>query len=402
MRLNDTLSDQIDTIYKALLEIEKWIEDNQYKSYDPYDALDSPLAELIPENCKLVKRIFTQINKFSPINLRPLVGVRKKISVKACAYLASAYTRLYKISKLDIYAQKTRELLEYVFQNRCERYSNISWGYNFDYQTGSVSYKQGDSTLVATAFIANSFIDAYEVFNEDRYLNIARSACRYIMENLPVYSDEDRICISYVPYSVIPVHNANMLGILVLSRTYEYTNENELCEYARKAVEYTAKCQLPSGAWYYAEHAWCHWIDGLHTGFILDSFYYYIQVTGDKSYEDKIQKGLKFYRQNLFDHFIPKSRNDRLYPIDIRNASQGIQTFSIFCDYDSSYLDFALNLSLWTIKNMKNKDGSFQFQKHGLYTIKTPFMRWSQSTIVCALSWLLLRIHQRKELIRNE
>lgn len=393
---------EVGRIWKALCDLGRWISDNNYQSYDPYDALDSPWAKLIPEGCVLTRRIFTQINKRSPINLRPLIGIRKKRSIKASAYLASAYTRLYQIDRQETYAQRIRDLLEYILQNRCRVYSNISWGYHFDYQTGSISYKRGDSTLVATGFIANSFIDAYEIFNKQEYLDVARSACRYVMEDLPIHREGETICISYIPHAVIAVHNANMLGVLLLSRTYKHTRDKELFRYAQKAAAYTAKYQLPSGAWYYAEDPKSHWVDGFHTGFVLDGFYHYMHATGDTTYEDKVEKCLRFYKQNLFDDLTPKSRADRLYPIDIRSASQGIQTFSIFSDYDNSYLDFALDLALWTIENMRNTDGSFQFQKCRLYTIRTPFMRWSQSTIMCALSWLLLRIHQRRRVLSND
>ena len=73
------------------------------------------------------------------------------------------------------------------------------------------------------------------------------------------------------------------------------------------------------------------------------------------------------------------------WPVDIHNQSQGIITFSIFKDYDPSYLDFSKKIADWTIENMKDKKGNFYYQKWPFLTNKTSYMRWNQGWMLLAL-----------------
>ena len=55
-------------------------------------------------------------------------------------------------------------------------------------------------------------------------------------------------------------------------------------------------------------------------------------------------------------------------------------------------LDNAYKVANYVIKNMQADDGSFYFRKFKAYTIRTPFMRWSQAWMFNALSYLLAHI----------
>jgi hypothetical protein len=45
----------------------------------------------------------------------------------------------------------------------------------------------------------------------------------------------------------------------------------------------------------------------------------------------------------------------------------------------------------WTIENLQDRTGFFYFQRHRLYTIKIPYMRWAHQWMLCALSFYLSR-----------
>jgi len=53
--------------------------------------------------------------------------------------------------------------------------------------------------VVWTGLIGQAFLDGYEIFGDERYLDIARSSCEFILKDLPRKKYEKGICISYVP-----------------------------------------------------------------------------------------------------------------------------------------------------------------------------------------------------------
>ena len=76
------------------------------------------------------------------------------------------------------------------------------------------------------------------------------------------------------------------------------------------------------------------------------------------------------------------------YPVEIHNQSQGIITFTRLSYLSAEYANFATTIAAWTIQNMQNKKGYFYYKKYPFYTIKTPFMRWSQAWMLLALTEL--------------
>jgi hypothetical protein len=56
-------------------------------------------------------------------------------------------------------------------------------------------------------------------------------------------------------------------------------------------------------------------------------------------------------------------------------------------------LDLALSVLKWAMNNMWDTRGFFYFQKMPHFTVRTPFMRWSQAWMLLSLSLLLDACH---------
>ena len=94
-------------IEKSIQMLDNWLIENDYKSFDPFDGLNSNVRFLTFENHLL--RIFLEnlIRRF-PINLRPLLGVQPWFSSKGFGFLAKAYLNMYKITGDKKYFSKSR------------------------------------------------------------------------------------------------------------------------------------------------------------------------------------------------------------------------------------------------------------------------------------------------------
>ena len=63
---------------QALTRVRAWGEAREWAGYDPYDALNSPLSDVLSLRTALGRRFLTQAVKLSPINLRPPLLIRPR------------------------------------------------------------------------------------------------------------------------------------------------------------------------------------------------------------------------------------------------------------------------------------------------------------------------------------
>ena len=130
-------------------------------------------------------------------------------------------------------------------------------------------------------------------------------------------------------------------------------------------------------------------IDNYHTGFVLDCILDYSDYSGDTSFMDAYQKGLEYYKENLFTKdYAPKWESEKRYPYDIHSAAQGILTFSKASRFDKNNLKFANNVLSWTLNNMQ-ENSIFYYQKNRYYTKKYNLLRWCQAWMAYSLSILI-------------
>ena len=65
--------------------LRRWLDEHGIASYDPYDALDCGRPWSLVRRSRFLARLWTQLVKRSPLNLRPLVGIRPHVSAKSLA-----------------------------------------------------------------------------------------------------------------------------------------------------------------------------------------------------------------------------------------------------------------------------------------------------------------------------
>lgn len=381
------------TIYGSLKKVEKWIEDHGYKGYEPFDGLSSRFRPLTFGNLFL-DRLLLQLIRQSPINLRPLFGVKPLDSTIGRGYMAWGYCHMFKFTGDQAYKTKADSCLNWLIENKSPCCTDYSWGKHFDFASRGGLYKAFEPILIWTALIGHAFIEAYEVFGDIKYLGIADSACKWIMK-LPRNQAGSGYCLGYHNHDFkSDIHNSNMTGASVLARTAKYTNNLAYLDVASKAMNYSCSRQLPNGAWFYGEEPKNHWIDNFHTGYNLDALKCYIEYSGEKEFVRVLQKGLDFYKNNFFEAIgRPKYYHNRAYPIDSQCASQAIDTLAKFADIDEESLQLSVKVLLWTICNMQDKKGYFYYRHYPIgVKAKTSMLHWAQATTFKALSLLIIKI----------
>ena len=386
-----------DTIFESIQRLSQWLIEHNYRGYDTFDGLNARFVRPLTFKSRFLRTVLQQGVRRFPVNLRPMLGVTREHSTKGMGFLARGFMRLHKTTGNQEWADKAETALQWLIEHQSPGYNGACWGNHFDYQSRGFYLPKGTPTVVWTSLIGHAFLDAYDHFQKDRYLQVAVSACEHILRDLAVFPDGDGACITYVPGLQCEVHNANTLGASLLARTYSLTRHQPYRELAQRAIQYTAQYQRADSSWFYGEKTNMHWVDSFHTAYVLDCFKHYSRYTGDKSFDPVMMSGYQHWKNTFFlSDGTPRYYDHKTLPIDIQCSSQAIDTLVFFQDLDPSSLSLALKVAQWTIDNMQDRTGYFYYRRYSSWSVnKTPTLHWGQATMLCALAGLYKSLRQR-------
>lgn len=398
------------SLIDCFIRLKSYCETEDYKGWDPYDGLKSKVANaLLPlKHSAILRLCIIQGFKRCPVNLRRIAMVPKEHNAKGIGLFLQGYCNLYKmiekkgvafkeLGTTDEVLRKIRYLADLLLQMRSDKmfpgkFHGACWGYNFDWQARRLFlFPAHTPTVVATNFCATALMEAYEVTHDKRYLEVALSAARFIIEDLHRSEYKDGFLFSY---SKLPgndtVFNASILGSRLLSYCYKYTGNETYKQLARKSIVACCAGQEEDGSWRYGMLPVQKWRDSFHTGYNLDGLIAYQENTGDNSFDENIAKGFDYYINHFFlDDGTPKYYDNQIYPIDIHCPGQLFVTLSRLHKF-GAFRQTAAKVLQWTIDNMQDPNGYFYYQLKPGMSSKIPYMRWSNAFMFSALSFYLL------------
>lgn len=381
---------------KSLYSLLKYIEKNEFKGYDPYDTLNS----WIPFQClgKWGPILATQFQKRNPINIRPLLGIKKFHSTKGMGLLLSAYLKLYTISSCKDFIPKIEFLKDWLLLNTTEYKSTFSWGYDYPYATPKGKVTKGFPSVIHHLYIIRALYEYYEIFKDESIKNKVIESSGFILENIKFTNYKEGICFNYNPKSEGCCYNASLHATGCLAMVYYFSKDNSLLEMVKQSVNFVISKQKKDGSWFYGftnnPENERKQID-FHQGFILESIFDIKELLEihNPLWENAIKKGVTFYRDKQFlNNGRSLWRIPKIFPVDIHNQAQGIITFSKLNEYNINYLNFSKKIAQYTIENMQDKKGFFYYRNYKYYKNKIPYMRWSQSWMLLALVNLLKKV----------
>jgi len=374
---------------QSFLKLIKFCEIENFKGYDPYDGLNSwVIQKTFFGKSKYFRLVWIQFFKRSPISFRKLVGINKEYNPKGLGLFLTGYCNLYKQTSNPDYLKKINFLSIKLLELRTKGYSGACWGYNFDWQARAFFQPKNTPTVVATSFIVEALLNAYEITKNKELKNTAISSAHFILNDLnKTYDKEGDYTLSYSPLDKTQVYNAGLLGAKLLCLIYQYTKDDLLLLESKKIVSFVCKNQKNNGSWSYGTLPFHQWVDNFHTGYNLECIQTYQNISKDFSFNEKLSKGLNYYIKTFFTtEGISKYYNNSVYPIDIHAPAQLIVTLSKLGILKEN-TELVNNVLSWTINNMQSKKGFFYYQKNKFFSSKIPYMRWSQAWMFYAFSY---------------
>jgi hypothetical protein len=369
-----------------------------FAGWSKHDALNARWLERIAGWSRWPRLIATQAVMRSPVDIRPLIRVRKARNAKGLSLFARALLARHRLTGDQHDAQQARQLLDWLDEHASTAFPGRAWGYPYPWQDVGFFATRDFPNRVVTSFVGQAMLDGYETLAEDRYLAAAHDAVRFLVEApKTLFEDVDRRCVSYVPDPSVTwiVMDVSALAGALTARLGSLRGDPALIAEGGRLVRYVASKQTDGGAWFYAEPPSASHIshDNYHTGFILDALLQYGECTGSDEFASAYDRGLDFYRRRLFQpDGAPRFMSDREYPYDIHGCAQGVITFSLSAHHLGRGGDQADRVLAWTLAHMWDPgSGWFSYQKRRRYRTNIRELRWCQAWMAWAIATYLER-----------
>lgn len=349
----------------------------RWRGPDPYDGLfvrwPAPLV-----GGRRRRQAIIQLHARSPVDIRRLYRRRHSLVPKAPALLGQAAARLV-AAREDVHLRDlARDALQTLFDDTtC---GENGWGYPWDTQTRWSYYPGGSPNVVATAFSANALAEAAVTLDEPAWRARAERAAQWAAREL--FLPEEGY-FAYHGHSDRLVHNANLLGAALV---------HELAPQAPGASEAvctatarTLDAQLPDGTWPYGEAVGLEWVDGFHTGYVLDSL---CRLEGvDPRIPDAIERGARVYLSDFFDgDGRARLWRGKRYPEDSHSAGTGMTVLSRLAARGVVPSEAVERVARYTLARLLHRNGHAVFRRQRWGAARVCYIRWCDAPVALGLA----------------
>ena len=385
-------------VRQALVDTDAYVAREDFRGNDPYDALLSPIFRLpLLNSSKYVRVAAQQALSRLFVNVRPLLGIKKVVSVVTLARMLEGYSHLFAIDppRRDYYGDRIALCLRRIEALRTPGYSGDCWGYQWDWEPfhAAMPIPAGHPNIVVTGIVTNALFETHRLTGIKAQLDSCVSAAEFLLRDVErIDVRDDSFCWGYFPRDRQLVPNATMKAARLCAQVFSVTGDRELWDAARATVKFVTAHQRPDGAWPYAVGDARSWVDNFHTGYVLECLEAYERYTNDTSFAGAKTRGWQYYRASfLTEDYVPKYYDNRVTPIDATACAQTISTLCTFGDVPD-----AARVALWTLAEMQRPDGGFIYQRHTHFTNRIPYVRWSIAPMFAALARLLYALEDAR------
>ena len=233
-----------------------------------------------------LSRLLIQLGKKVGIPIRRILRVPTHEEAKTYSDFLTAATLLIEFGQS--WAHSYIDILRLRLHEKaiCTKHG-YGWGLEFPYVSRYVNVPTRTPNIYQTGNAIYALLDTYELNNDQTSLQSALLGYQFLLNDLG-YFERDRILwFRYWPRIETQIINVQALTSSVLARLGRLTSDETLCELADRAVVTVLMAQNRDGSWFYSMDGKGKFVDGFHTGFILQGLMEYKKYRGT---EIKVRK----------------------------------------------------------------------------------------------------------------
>ena len=347
-----------------------------WRSHDPFDLLLSPYLGWLRWTSPYAARVAVQIGRRNGIRLRRMLRVPEHEEAKTATDYLSASSILARSGEVWA-ADRIPDLVRRVIANGQATVRGFGWGFNFPYASRFANVARGSPNLYQTTCASQALLDAFSVTVDEESLAFAHKACSFILDELGRFEHGGRCWLRYWPMRNAPIVNVQALAASMLVRAGTFGGDERFSEAGRRAMTTVLATQSEEGSWPYSVDGRATFVDGFHTGFILQALVEYSGAVPEESREvhDAVDRGLDFFNEHLLSpDGLPRAVADGAVSLDSQNLAQCIQTLAVCWDQPA---DRDNALRLWELADDRARGNA------------RPSLRWTLGPLVLAAAHLV-------------
>ena len=316
---------------------------------------------------------------------------------KSLSDLASAHLLLQRLDGQARHRERARACLEALAARRLAGLAGACWGADLPYASRFTVATPATPNLFQTVNAAAAFLDAHEAEGEAGDLALATCVVDFVEHDLGrLEEDAGHVSWRYYPGREVLVYNVNASLAAFLCRLARCTGRGELAVLAGRTMAGVVAAQNADGSWYYAREPRGRWVDGFHTGYVLEGLLEYRRMEEDAAAQGALERGLAFYRQRLLEPTgLPRYTDRALYPIDVQSCAEAVQLLSKLAVSqpgmlplaERAWAESAARLLVWGGPAAAPR-AHLRLQRGRFLQCALASVRWGQAPMLLALAWL--------------
>lgn len=381
-------------------KIAEWLqlaEQLNWQSYDPMDFLLSPYFKDVQRISSFAARVLVQSGMRSGSRIRRILKIPPHEEAKTLSDYLSAAVILMKADQpgAEYYVRLLTEKLQ------CKAIpsplaSRCGWGLEFPYSTRFVNAATRTPNIYQTTNALHSFLDCYDVTGDETFLRTLMKGVRFINEDLGCYLTGGYLWFRYFASGSYPVINIQASLASLYARIGKILNSWQYLDLADRLAYTVISVQQPDGSWPYSYGSKAKFIDGFHTGFILQGLKEYSCQRGSQAQTDTylpLKKGFDFYIHHLLlPGGLPRYYADGPFKPDGQNIAQCIQVL-VTCSDAPEHYDLAWQVwwNMFNYLNLGQPGGRPEKESSNLFSRRYIQLRWTVAPVVLATAHLFAK-----------
>jgi hypothetical protein len=369
--------------------VQRWFDlaaSLEWRSYDPYDLLASPHLRRCPEISPFAARVCVQIGRRSGPGLRRWLRIAPHEEAQALATFLRAAVMLVRCG--EVWAERYIDPLVTRLETKAiPAFPGCGWGLEFPVATRFGFKPARTPNIYQTLLALSALLDVDELNGGMGNQPLLTGGCRFVTDHLSSFPYAGQSWLRYWPRSDDAIVNVQALSAGVMARLGTRLGEPRLLAVADRAATTVLRVQHQDGCWPYSADGRARFVDGFHTGFVLEGLSEYARRRPNGlggAPNRAMQAGMRYFKRHLLDeNGQPRSFADGTVSLDGQTGAQCIQTVTI-CAADPQDLD--IGLSLWDAMNRRYGCGSANRRRRDG---DAPALRWTVAPLVLATAHLV-------------